>query len=1565
MSPVFAADDPDAQRYRVETTAQRRARIEAYKKTATPAQARDISAQKAAYPHLGAGTAVPLGVAGVRYDDPVAEAAATAAAKKQTKSRGWMGPIGNIVSAPVHALNAVGDVASHALKPALRTGAAVLSAPFEAGTALIGNIASEAGEFAAGAISGAATGAAVGAMGFNPFTPIAGAVVGGLTGGTLGALAQSKDVVKGNANWNIAAQTTLGASIGERGMGQGYLPGGTAAEEAARRRRAAASVGEHAFTPGRLLAGSVFEPDSLAFRTMSGAVDLSLALKADPSDLALTKVSHARKAARGFTEAETGLRSLVGVRGAKELQELTPEAERVAAGLVGHGYRPTVITNNALNWLTSSKKGQALVEHLVKTDDFEKLRRGLKGVSAETVLALKEAKSADEAIAVLLPRASDSITTGGDALRNARRRRLTAMLDDPMVDGEAKKAIQGAIDDISKDDVARGLGYENGLTEKIMAPRIQKNGVVVKTTRKLGQSRLFAEMPGSLDFTDADGAIDNAVNLMRASKISPEDISRHSEAMARAFSTGDIPAARRAFFEPFVGEGGVLMREGIDAPHARKFKNMLLSSMDDVERRAHYERVTGVPVTGLEIAGDTTTIPHAGLLADLLKQTTVPIDQKFVRQLRRSTASLPGPDLVTNVLDPKLQKVLMSKKWDMGVGTLDWLTSKAWKPFALLRGAYTVRVIAEEQIRMANSGVSSMFAHPLSYLAWAATDDGGKLGNLLKSAGVDVGRGDIDLLGQKFTEAEAGVEKLLRGQVNEYARGIGRKQMLDHWMPGRSLQRASNQAAYKRGDEHYTRALHERIVELHEDPIARRVANGGLLLEDAPPSAGQGTLEWWINHGSGRDTLRDIEKHVGHIDPDQALERTRKWVADATGGTHVPSPTPGAGAPLQMSSPGDVRIRNAIAQGEIDGVPLLDADGKLNKAFTRKLDDVAGEGAGPFSVTGSDYTNPTIGEHYNKAVEGFFNFFMGKRTATLSRSPHFRQYYWRDAAEMATELNKADQGRMLAMMGEAELPASYRKAVQDAVARGSGELSLGQVDTLLKGRALDATRDLLYDVSKRGQLSDVMRIIWPFAESQREVLKTWAKIGTESPQTLRKAQKMITAARGDVVGTQDGFFYKDPQTGEEMFAFPGSELLVKGFTGVNAALTGNVAGLSMFGSGLMPGVGPTVQVAASAILPHVPEFDEIRDLIDPMGTGDAATGIEDFFVPSWAKKLVTAKAGDEGDRVFANQVKEVWRAGVASGRYSTDTLEEVQDGLEHARSQARKLYLIRGMAQLMGAPTAPSVEMMAKDPDGKWQMAGQLAEDYQAFMKAEPETADENFLARYGDNAFAYMQPLTRTTGVIAGATKDAGLWVRKNASLVKDYPDVYGFLAPQGEEFDSRTYLAQIKSGERISLSPAEFAAQSKDRQAKLILYAQKDRFGPYPSKPQRDWLHQLREALREEYPGFDQHLSLPEKLRPKEKVEEVARMVADPRLEGNPIAESVRTYLQAKASVDEQARAAGYADVNQPKAVAGARAWLRQLGEALIEENPDFSVVWDRILSRELIDDDVAAPEEVAISG
>lgn len=872
---------------------------------------------------------------------------------------------------------------------------------------------------------------------------------------------------------------------------------------------------------------------------------------------------------------------------------------------------------------------------------------------------------------------------------------------------------------------------------------------------------------------------------------------------------------------------------------------------------------------------------------------------------------------------------------------------------------------------MAAAGRLSLFNHPLSYLAWAM-DDEGRIAKIFKKHGIEVGgRGGVDVKGEEFYRegstieaANTEFERDLLDGADEAATAANFRQQSQAWQ-GRDFTAAGHTFNYTRGMPGHVEGTAENIDRAFGDPVMQMLA--------AEP---RHVVREWLINGDGK-VYRDAMNKQGarlrtNADIDRHLDNAAKQIDSIMGRTAetgalspaaLVDPTAARG-PVQHAAarPGSPAIRDAIARGELNGVPIRKPNGQPNPEFISELRKIETELPESITASAAHMPNKRWADKRDRAVQTMFTNFMTRPSAKLSRSPMFRQTYWAEAENLITELDPAAQARLIDNARVAKLDSGAIRRLEARKAASSGELTLDEADLVLKGRGLDRTQDLLYDAAKRGQISDVMRIIMPFAEAQKEVMTTWAKLGlVDNVAVARRAAQSLDAARGS------GHFYKDPGTGEEMFTFPGSQFLTEKTLGLPIPLTGRVAGLNTFGSGIIPGLGPAVQIPTRYLLPDKPQFDSIRKFLDPFGANAAeAEGLLESQFPGWLTALKRGLDADDSDRTFANAVKDTWAQGVSAGRYSTATPDDIREGLDHAKSTARWLYIIKAGAQLGGAPTPPSPAFMAMDKDGRWHMAKALSEDYRKMIE-DPEIgfdgANAAFVDKYGNNAAAFMQSKTFSTIPTAPSTGDFRQWTRgaDAQNLQEKYGDVYALFGPQGEGFDYTQYLRNINSGATETLTPQQFAEQTNDRQGKMIYYNFKDRFGPTPSKEQREWLSGLRAQLREKLPGFD--IPVPGKpdvaVIKNQFIPQIEKAVTDPSLADNEVARATRAYLQARALAKQAAEAAGYKSFDQAKNAAPLRDWLRQVLDQLSQKVPDFTSMAERVFDREMIEDDT--PEAV----
>lgn len=1420
----FLSDDEDAA---LKAFSQRQAQRAAYAAQATPAQAQQISALSGAFPFMSPRTVVPLAQSGVTPDSPVAKAAAHAEVKRRSRGFGW---------------HSIGDTVSGAVAKAHSAAKGVVRGAMMGLEALPQAI---QGEFRNNLDDD-------GRISF-------GEVVGVLNPGNL-AFSQTD---AGVGVSQIAESVREGHPFQGLNYGSGFFAGkAIKAEQTVRAREASAHsmIDGHAATLGRWSAQAITEPGTKPYRVLSGIVDGTLALAADPSTWfggAVTKAAKADKlfAATGPGRIARGMEK-VGLR----------DLEHEAAGLVT-GLRDTVIPERVTEWIRSAK-GQAVVQHFTDTNDFTVLRKQFPTVPTDTLVQLADSRTPEEVLDLLSPK----------------------------------------------------LGVERGLREKPSVPgQATVNAFGGKTVdlpgatarRKLENVRMFGQMPGEqIDLTDIDHSVDQIDRFLLNARFAPEERAKWVEQMARAGSSIERYAVLKSVLDDT--QGILQSRLGVKAPVAKKMTKIFENYHKDFAKYFVDEIGDDVPINSMVLNGEANSLPAAHLFVEYVNRA-VPLPN--ARDLRTATSgfanilSLPGVETSTAVLD--------------------FATQQLFKPMVLLRGAWTVRVVGEEQVRMAASGMTSAFRHPMSHIAMAT---GRKM--------------NTGLTGDVLADTEEGLAALSKGSNG--ARGP------------RGQIRTRDKVLVSRGEQGYSESWADEMSQLHADPVANRVAAGGLRAGDDMPNARPGIdgVKDWFFDGPGQKFRKDMAQADGR---EHLLTREG---ADA----YVDSVT----RRVAIKSNSNPDLMNVIATGKHNGKRVFEprtvrrnstpvTRHRGTRAFLDDLDARASAGEAPDVVKGDRFLTERqspgskVAEKLDLGTEAMFNMLMSRPSNWLSRSPAFKQFYWQRSEELMSFMSSEAQAAAIQAAKDADVDAKVIRRMEIARYKGNGKLSLAEADTVAKGHGLDETRKLLYDLHEKSQFFDITRNIFPFGEAWKEVLGVWAKIGTTNPTVVHRAQLGIAGARkADTDGDGKGFFFPDPQTGQEMFAIPGIGNLTEQMFGTPDAYRASVQGANIFSQSVMPGFGPIVQIAVGKVLPDDPSFDEIRKYVIPYGENDTSGGIFESFLPAWYKKFQTSGAGwvplnhrsEKQQRAYIQAVGDITNYLVSTGKYRMDSEGEQQRTLDAANKRAKWLFILRGMAQYI-APSPPSPQFAARDKDGNTHLSFQLAAEYRKLQEADYRTATEKFVAKFGEGALMAAQPGSQGGGPV---TKTAYDFVRENPDLEKKYGDVAGLFAPgggQGGEFNNQAYQRQLSMGTRKVRTPEELIQLTNQRLGTMVMAQAKASVGEKPTPAEKQWLRTISDRVEQEYPGFN---ATPANMREQKlALQKTLRAIDDPVIAQTDAGKGLAIYVTARQKAIEAAQERGFKTFASSPDTQDLRDWLEGIAGGITDEHPDFAPLYDQVLSRE----------------
>jgi hypothetical protein len=596
----------------------------------------------------------------------------------------------------------------------------------------------------------------------------------------------------------------------------------------------------------------------------------------------------------------------------------------------------------------------------------------------------------------------------------------------------------------------------------------------------------------------------------------------------------------------------------------------------------------------------------------------------------------------------------------------------------------------------------------------------------------------------------------------------------------------------------------------------------------------------------------------------------------------------------------------------------------------------------------------------DKFVDFFFQGIYGRATQTLEKSPVFRQFYYREVLQSADLLapsealallnratqSAAEEGISLSRyLGGKEVIDKLTKVSKLTTSEAVG--TVDQLDEFAKAVALRQTKELLYNATERSNLEDVLRVVIPFGAAWKEVLGTYASSLIEDPTRVRKAQLVFTGAtKFDPDNDGQGFFYKDPTTGEYSFNFPFSGDIAQLLTGQDVSLQAPVKRVSI-GLGVIPSIGPVAQVAASQIIPDTPSADWITSILLPYGPKEGVSP-----VPMWVTRAKQAWEGNTQNlqTVYGNTYIETLRALSASGEYDLSDPNEQEQLYADARRKAQVIAGMRVLGQFFG-PTSPAPEFKIDTIKGDF-YGTQLVKEFQKLQATNYDTAVSEFLRIYGNDALLYISNKTESVTGGLEATDEFGDWERGEGSdILKKYADVGGFMAPGGDNFSFEVWSRQITKGRRRRLTDREIVELAQYKAASSQYRALRDKLPAEPSQEQKAWLRQWRVKLNQEYPGFPVVAEFNPGEFPK-KIEQLTRLVNEKSMGDNDVAIATKQYLEAREKAIQQYVAAGGAagGFGTAQATSASRDWLANIGKALKQETPEFARLYDRLLANEV---------------
>jgi hypothetical protein len=973
----------------------------------------------------------------------------------------------------------------------------------------------------------------------------------------------------------------------------------------------------------------------------------------------------------------------------------------------------------------------------------------------------------------------------------------------------------------------------------------------------------------------------------------------------------------------------------------------------------------------------------------------------------------PGMGQTLDVLDKAMAKAF-------------WLQT-VWKKAVLLSGRYVLRVVPEEMMR---NSLSGQFGNEFGYVAEIfsgrmnkdiygrvmpriseADDIALKLDEALNVLPARIERAEklgntklADRLRRRLAKIDVAAEQARLDEIDlilESEVASARDVMI-----GPSPTKAGDTALGNLVAGH-VRASSQQTVFRSENPtlwlkgvaqasIDRGADVLGSAVARALQTGSRGALEKLANEmfdGSLRKPYESYFKGLGKLRPDyewDTLEGARKYVEYVVDD-------------LQQVTGGHPKLLGAIANngvivgGETFSLGRRTAYGNIPSAEFMNLlkagdpDDLSVPIFAEWSkAPEATMVFPRVSQFDEEKSAGIFSWFMqnayGRASDKFARVPMFNARKWNLIADMIPLLSKEEALKLKASLPDLNLPQHVVENILDNIPRAKGTGTLEKLDSLAGYRAVEDTINLLFDSRKKTLFGYNHRLLFPFFDAFREVSVQLAKTAI-NPLATHKIDKAAEAlgnlqiggpgetniiGPGDIDqdGKNEGFVYRDPQTGSLSFNYPLVGGAARALTGIPFDYKVSVGSLSMATS-VIPSVGPYVALTYTAIPNRQGEvWDRLNKVFIPYG--EPSNELQDYFTPLAIQRFAQGLAAGtpfervsqflgnpNNDPVYKTLQSRAFMAELASGKYTQDEAG-VREAMQASQDKGNTLWWLRGLTQFF-SPGAPISQFYAEQ-DSKLVPLGVLLD---SIRKTENAVRDKGgtfqdqidaVVNQYGDLVLPYLASISESNVPGSESSKAFYEFKNENEDLFRRYPNVAGYFGPNTNEFDQRIYNIQKRAGELSALPKEEIAAQIEQLWGNFR-YNKYDReltqaLGETPLKSYA--LSIMESQIKSSLPSWNRSLAFQEyNDEIVNSVNSIIKASTDPKLANLPVMAPLKEYLaQRNAIVNVITRNSGLTSVNSWRNNRGGiveREALKIVGDQIAEKNPAFQGVWDSVLSRE----------------
>ena len=658
----------------------------------------------------------------------------------------------------------------------------------------------------------------------------------------------------------------------------------------------------------------------------------------------------------------------------------------------------------------------------------------------------------------------------------------------------------------------------------------------------------------------------------------------------------------------------------------QKFTTSFESSAEQMSSYWAKRHIAGAELKYINLKGESVILPGPHLSSELLNST---VYFPPVSELLRVTSKL-------------AKYKTLAKGEEIG----DLLIGNFWKKIQLVRPAYIIRNIAEEQIRVTALGHISFFSNPGMALAmWLGRENSKGWRKVLNS--FDNYRHTV--FDESFSTGDDATDIL-----NETAAMRAKNSYVDMMNSNRGgafderdfkVLQFKNVGAVGFGHKRFFDGIANQLRMLNSDMFARVVAGFDTPQIKAALAKGQfrqdAVVDYFL-YGPGRKDLDDFaestpDKFKAFIKTPEGLKNYLYTGKNPKGEdisllARITETTGGNKSLMEIVARGKTSVGNTefrIPRATDEAINSITNSKQMRggkKALLEEQAKFAKNLRDTFSTAGNwDDVLVNVPSKNLAYVESgmdrrtFVDWFFDKATEFEKNStfgPEYRQAYWDAINRIAKTLDSNAKAQLLKTaenslnpLQKAGVNVGRKHPVWNAfrAADGNGPLTLEDAHAYADNYARNQVKGLFYNAQEKRLIFHQLRLIAPFGAAWENTLRKWGELGTENVTTVYKAVKALSWTQKpesssiylmtdaeDYYDPNQGFFFTNPDSGQRQFFVPfaGTVMakLAKTMTGANysgapIAFSANPMSFNFaFGAGtLLPGIGPGVTLPISAI----------------------------------------------------------------------------------------------------------------------------------------------------------------------------------------------------------------------------------------------------------------------------------------------------------------------------------------------------------------------------------------------